>query len=164
MIFVPIMSLCEPQLQKVYSSTHQNHQVYVTYTTNRTGLGSLKVMHNGVLRYLHYFLHVIPYAWIKNFNCFIPEFLNWHSCVCYHESTQRANLDNLCFSVSGEPCRETCWTLLYSLCPAFAVVSSLLSSLLIYYCQKTGKSSIVSHLICLPNYFSLFISVIILPS
>ncbi|KAL3996403.1 (N-Acetylneuraminyl)-galactosylglucosylceramide N-acetylgalactosaminyltransferase [Sarotherodon galilaeus] len=43
-------------------------------------------------------------------------------------------------SVSGEPCRETCWTLLYSLCPAFAVVSSLLSSLLIYYCQKTAKT------------------------
>ncbi|XP_030004070.1 uncharacterized protein LOC115428942 [Sphaeramia orbicularis] len=33
-----------------------------------------------------------------------------------------------------------CWTLLFSLCPAFALLSSLLSSLLVYHlCQKKGK-------------------------
>ncbi|XP_030004034.1 uncharacterized protein LOC115428914 isoform X2 [Sphaeramia orbicularis] len=33
-----------------------------------------------------------------------------------------------------------CWTLLFSLCPAFALLSSLLSSLLVYHlCRKKGK-------------------------
>ncbi|XP_076741587.1 uncharacterized protein LOC143419187 [Maylandia zebra] len=48
--------------------------------------------------------------------------------------------ENRCFTASSEHHHETCWMLLYSLCPAFAVISSLLSSLLIYYCQKTTKT------------------------
>ncbi|XP_030608257.1 uncharacterized protein LOC115795872 [Archocentrus centrarchus] len=46
-------------------------------------------------------------------------------------------------SENPQDCENTqdygvCWTLLYSLCPAFAVVSSLLSFLLIYHCKKTA--------------------------
>ncbi|GLD72722.1 uncharacterized protein AKAME5_002404700 [Lates japonicus] len=44
---------------------------------------------------------------------------------------------------SSEPHQDcgSCWTLLFSLCPAFAVLSSLLSSLLVYHlCGKTGTA------------------------
>lgn len=58
--------------------------------------------------------------------------------------------------LSPEDC-GMCWMLLFSLCPAFAVVSSFVSSLLVHqFCQKTGTLSSHAELFSkffIPFYF-----------
>ncbi|XP_042271118.1 uncharacterized protein LOC121899402 [Thunnus maccoyii] len=68
-------------------------------------------------------------------------YINYRYVYEYGNVTTRIQFDSseLRHYETPQDC-DWCWTLLFSLCPTFAVLSSLLSSLLVYHlCQKTAK-------------------------
>lgn len=77
-----------------------------------------------------HFPYIFTRPQLQQYTCRV----NWHNFVFDPDSSKPIKPHHL----TPQDC-SVCWMLLFSLCPAFAVLSSLLSSLLVcHLCRKTG--------------------------